>query len=266
MPGIFSGRALRLSLAVAAATMLAVLVPSAPGLAADDPKARLELSRDGIHYAAERLLSVFEAGQGYVPGESRTATIWVRNTSNQARQLSLGVTTTDAASALASHLQLGAAAPGWSGTTAIPSVAGHCTTMMEHQEVAGGQSLPIELNLSFDIKAPNTTRQQVGNFELVFLLQDIAGGHPVSPCAAAKDSRGSGASMGSASVEAGTDPAPVQAPANPAMGQETDAMRPATAMPQSNVVITSHSPWPWLLVLSAGTYAGISLRSRRRTP
>lgn len=275
MTGTIAGHSTRRSLwrglAVAAGSAAVVVLLSTPAHAADDSDTLLELGRDGVHYASEPLLTVFESGRGYVPGESRSGIVWVRNASSQSAQLSLGVANAGSGpeSAMAGYLQLGAASPQWSTTAGIPSGAGHCTTMIEERNLAAGESLRIELDLAFDIKAPNSTRQQESHVDVVFLLQDYDGGRPVSPCASVTDARSAGASMGRAifNSRTGTNSDVDTAAGDPGPQDDMNpgAMRAEARWPQSNVEAISRSPWPWLLILSAGTYVGISLRRQRRT-
>lgn len=259
-----SHRTLRLAAAVAAATTLAFLLTSGPAQAVNDSTPILELSPDGIHYGPDQLANIFAPGPGLVPGESRSATVWVRNSSKQARRLSLAMTATGRDSTLAGHLRLTAAASGWDTASAIPPAAGQCATLMEGWEVAGGGSLPITFSLGLDIGAPNSVRRQEGDFEMIFLLQDIDAARPLAPCATADGGGTSTAAVGRAAFDGSTGSSAIMPGAG--SGQEPDTMVQRAVVAQSNVVITSHSPWPWLVAMGAGAWARISLRNHRRTP
>lgn len=252
---------------VIASVALALVLLSTPGHARDDSASTLELSGDGVNYAPQQPLEMFGPGREYVPGESRSGVVWVRNAGNQAKRFSLAVATTDVQgkSPLASHLQLAASAPGFNAVTTVPARRGLCTTMLAGWQLAPGQALPIDFSLALDLAAPNSTRHQGMGFDMVFLLQDGGSPLPVSPCATAVEAGNAGASMGRATV--GHDPGATPGPGDdPGAMAGPGAVRPGVDMLQSNVVATSHSPWPWLVILCAGTYAGISLRSRGRKP
>lgn len=261
-------RSLRRSLAVAAGSAMVALLLCTPVHAADDSAPLLELSRDGVHYAPERLVAVFGSTAGYVPGESRSGVVWVRNASSRTSHFSLAVANTGPGSdsAMAGYLQLGAASPQWSATAGIPSRAGACTALVDGWKLAGGDSLRIELDLAFDVTAPNSTRHQESHADVLFLLQDLEGGRSVSPCAI--DTRAGGTSMGAATINSSTEANQSFATAAGQPGPQEEmapgAMRPEAQGPQSNVVAISRSPWPWLMILSSGTYMGISLRRQRR--
>lgn len=253
--------------AVACSAMAVVL--STPAHAANDSVPLLELSSDGVHFEQERPLPVFASTKGYVPGEARSGVVWVRNASSQPSQFSLAVTNTGSGqdSAMANYLQLAAVTPGWNATAGIPVGAGDCTALVEDWKIPAGESLRIDLELGFQLTAPNSTRHQESNAEVLFLLQDHDGGVPVSPCA--PTTAIAAASMGRVTINSSTEQnqalaAIAELPEVQAETQQ-DFLRQQVQGPQSNVVATSRSPWPWLLILSAVAYMGISLRRQKRT-
>lgn len=268
-------RPLWVGTAAAACGAILALILAQPAWATDGSDPQLQLSRDGIHFAPESLSQVLAKGGGLVPGESRSGTVWVLNAGAHASHFSLGVVNIASAPDLADYLQLSAAAPAWNGTARIPPSFGLCTTIVENQTLSAGESVPIKLDLTFSSTAPNSTRNQKSSVKVVFLLQDSDGGAPVSPCAPAQASPSAGASMGSVTVNsdtgagAGTEVAIVAIPDEAEEQLNSAAPWPEGARAQSNVVATVRSPWPWVTLLSAGTYMAISLsrqKSQRRTP
>ncbi len=243
---------------------------TAPAQVANRPEPLLELSGDGIHYRTEKSLTVLEPHRGYVPGESRTGVIWVRNASSQANNFTLALANTGSGedSAIASYLQLEARLPRWISSAAVPARSGGCTTIIEGWKIASGESLRIELSLALNINAPNSTRHQESLLDAIFLLQEPGGGQAVSACATQEEALGAGASIGRVPVSGRPgDSASAAAGTTQLFIQEEADLGPLWELAQwgqSNVVTTSRSPWPWLAILSAGTYVVISLRRQRR--
>lgn len=262
-------RPLRLSAAVIAGAAILTLSLSSPALAADGADPLLELSMDGIHFAPKNLPNVLAMGGGIVPGESRTGRIWVRNSGSQTAQFSLAVRNMTAGSSagLTTHLQLDAGAPPWNVTTNIPPNFGQCSAMVVDRKLSAGEAVPIELDLTFSSAAPNATRKLKSSFDVVFLLQDLDGGVLVSPCALPSVAQSGGALAGRVTV--GSDVwAPSEGTSDSIPSEREEPLMSvapwsADATPQSNVVAISRSPWPWLALVGAGAYVGVSLRRNR---
>ena len=255
---------------VTVGTVALGLLLAAPAIADDDSGNLLELSQDGVHFTSGQI-QLFNHSSGYVPGETRPGTVWIRNASRENTSFSLAVSNTNQgrASELPRYLELSATtATHGSGTTTLPG-PGLCTPVVEGWTLPAGEALQLDLNLTLLRQAPNATRNQQSSFDLLFLLQGIDGGEAVAPCADSGALPATGASMSRAPLTTG--PAAVEAAAGTALAalppqQPLPGIRgPWGTVPQSNVVPIERSPWPWLFVLGAGAYMVTSFRRRRRT-
>ncbi|GAA4656732.1 hypothetical protein [Arthrobacter cryoconiti] len=166
-------------LGVFAATLLAPLCLMAPlslldagsAAAADDA---LELANDGVNYSALAAGQLFDHVDGFVPGESRTGSVWVRNTGQDPAVLSVGVTSANEASMLPAFLEMGVQRSGTASTPVRLAGGGACRSVARGLELAPGQFMKLELTLALVQDAPNGTRQQSNDFGLLFLLQDTS--------------------------------------------------------------------------------------------
>ena len=254
LPSSTGGRA-RLATAVTLASAAAGLLLATPAAGDENKNVFLQLSHDGVHYTTTLASTLFRSSNGYVPGESRRDTIWVRNGGTDTAHLSFGVRNAGPAtgSALSGYMRLQANAPGHEEVLATLPSNGACTPVINGWTLAVGQVIPLTLDLGLTLRAPNSTRNQESTFDLVFVLQEIDGGSPVSPCASAPKVSPEDASIGVRPVTGNTAP------------QGPQDSWPVAELPHSNVVANSRSPWPWLLTLSASAYTLISFRRRRRT-
>lgn len=269
-----------------------------PALAADVPDILLELSHDGVDYSAESGQDIFTNPDGYVPGESRAGSIWVRNASSDAAQFSLGIMNPDAASAsqLPAYLSLQVASSRGSANAPTFPAAGACSSVLEGWTIPEGEALQLNLDMELAVQAPNGTRNQTGNFGLVFVLQGLGGGTPVSPCAGSpltlpgtalptvptdNVAVGTARLSGGTAQAAGTPGQPVTAgnafagadavfvPVEGGLDAAAQSPRPRwsswiwSATEPSNVIANIRSPWPWIVCLSAGVYMAMSFRRRK---
>ncbi|ALE91537.1 hypothetical protein AOC05_02915 [Arthrobacter alpinus] len=284
--GATLSRHARLAVAVAAGTVAMGMILAAPAAADDDSGTLLELSRDGIHFTAGTVPDIFNNTSGYVPGESRVGTVWVRNASRDDGHFSLGVKNTSVvgSSTLPAYLHMQAATLNHRGATGVLPDSGSCKPVVDGWTLTGGETIRLDLGLSLDWEAPNSTRNQVSDFELIFVLQGLDGGRLVTPCSGALEVSPAAVSVGTVAITGGTAggsqftgaQAATAADAGEAdisagrdaeqlpLGQP-DAKLPLDALLQSNVAANVRSAWPWLVLISAGAYMVISLRRRRRT-
>ncbi|MHA7304945.1 hypothetical protein ACX80E_06835 [Arthrobacter sp. TMN-49] len=293
-----AGSARRAVMAIAASVALGTLL-AGPATGAETTNDLLELSGDGVHFAADAPPTMFRSTKGYVPGESRQGLIWVRNASNHSAQLSVGAHNTANAGAafLPGYLRLQTHAPSHSPTAATLPFPGACTPVINGWTLAAGEVLPLTLALGLTLQAPNSTRNQAADFTLMFVLQERGAGELVGPCSGRPDTPpAAGAALtlpvsgGTAgTVEArlnGTVTGRTQAAEGAVNGAETASGAPPVAGPgpaeqqgvlaarepqpllrrlQSNVEATAHNPWPWLALISACVYVFTSVRKRSRT-
>ena len=276
---------------VASGTLVFGVLMASPASADDPDGIFLELSRDGVHYAAGEVRDIFGSTNGYVPGESRPGTIWVRNASNENAHFSVAVANTDRGGepVLPAYLEFSAATATTSSSAITLPSPGHCTPVLDGWALAAGESIRLNLNLNLALDAPNDTRNQASSFDVVFLLQGINAGQLVSPCADESNEPGAAVSLGRAPVtsDTATNPPINRSNISPGLGIvdpstlimdyiATDASSvplppldpnvsgPFNFRPQSNVVAINRTPWPLLTALSAGVYMVISFRRRRR--
>lgn len=289
-----------LTVALTAGTVAMGILLATPAVAADGADILLELSHDGVHYSPGTVQDIFSNTGGYVPGESRPGTVWIRNASPDAAQFSLGIANTDSASGseLPPYLSLQVASGAKKASAMAFPGAGGCDPMIEGWVMSGGESLRLDLDMGLELRAPNATRNQESNFDLRFVLQGIGGGAPVSPCAGrpvplpntalptdsednvsvgtAKISSATAQQTGasaqasrriSAGIRTGAGFAPVTGTgfvAVPEPEQDREPGWPWEATPQSNVVANVRSAWPWIAALSAGAYMVMTFRRRKR--
>ncbi len=290
LPRSTGGRA-RLAMAATVASVATGLLLAVPAAGAENEHGLLQLSHDGVQYKSTLAPTLFRSTNGYVPGESRRDTIWVRNGDTDTAHFSLGVRNTGQATgdALPGYMRLRASAPGHEeALAALPSNRG-CTPVVNGWTLAAGHVLTLTLDLGLTSRAPNSTRNQESTFDLVFVLQGIGGGRPVAPCAAVHMTNPEGTSIGILPATGGTASRGPQAgsesganipsaepgaiiPAVETDGGEVPPLQPnprdgwpVAELARSNVVANSRSPWPWLLTLSASAYMLISFWRRRKT-
>ncbi|WP_104091137.1 hypothetical protein [Arthrobacter sp. GMC3] len=279
------GSLARLAMALTAATAVTAMLLAAPASANEETGTLLELSGDGVHYSTGLVAGILGDTSGFVPGESRHGTIWVRNASGGATVLSVGVGNTDRidSAVLPAYLQLQAHSGHRSTNLGALPGPGACSPFVEDWALAPGETLRLDLGLTLVLQAPNATRNQKSNFDLVFLLQGDDGGQTVNACGAGTGSLPADVSASFAPITGGTAGAP--AVGNVIAGSAGDSVSPddpgnleqgprdqagperewsVAPLLQSNVEANDRSPWPWLLILSAGTYMVISLRRRTR--
>ena len=260
--GFLANRWRLLVAAMACSAGLTVLVAT-PAVAENDHSTLLELSRDGVTYVPSRLHQVFESAPGFVPGESRQGRVWVRNASREDAYLSLAVVNTDSTHSeeLPEHLSLQAATPQRSAIALSLPGSGECSQVIQKWTLKSGEAIPLTLDLSLDVQAPNSSKKQAATFNLMFVLQGIGGGRTASACSAVSTTD---------TVEAVSDrsigvaPLGGAAPLDLQDAQRVDEWSEAELL-HSNVVANSRSPWPWLVTLSGAAYMLISLRRRRKT-
>lgn len=165
-------------LALAAA---GVAVTAAPA-SADDANP-LEYSSDGVSWSTTPLASVFPAGFAFVPGDSLSSTIYLRN--NRAVTSSIVVVISDldvSDTELGQALTLSAtdfASGGWASTP-IADLR-NCTAIMPRRDLAPGEVVSVRIEASLD---PSLTGGQAQSTHARFnVLAGLA--DPSAPAAAA---------------------------------------------------------------------------------
>ncbi|WP_218714012.1 hypothetical protein [Arthrobacter sp. BF1] len=267
------------AMAVVASVAL-VTVIAGPVDAADTKNELLQLSSDGVNFVTNAAPTMFSSTKGYVPGESRRGTVWVRNASKQSAYLSLAVRNAGSATTfvLPGHLRLQAQSPGHGPTAATLPSPGACAPVIEAWTLAAGAVLPLTLDLVMGLDSPNSTRNQALDFTLTVVLQEEGPGQRVDPCAGAPDS--SSAADGVASMNIGGGAAGTATGGSVGAGVSDNAQGSNGAdagndavpevMPlfhklQSNVEATTYDPWTWIVLVSGCLYMFVLSRKRSTT-
>lgn len=249
-----AGAARHRAVLFAGTTFLSLLL-GAPAASAGDPG--LQLSSDGVHYAQHPTREIFSRLTGYVPGDLRPGTIWVRNAGGGDASFSLAVRNGGDAgsSALTGFLSLQAGTAGRNAASGLLPEAGSCREVVQDWKLLPGQALRLDLSLGLNPDAPNATRRASVTFEMVFLLQDRREAQPVAVCAPqvlAHGSSRSGEVATTVVVREGTGATGTRAPQGTFVPVE----------PQSNVEANDRSPWPLILAGAGVFYVLLTLRKR----
>lgn len=283
------------AIAVVASVAL-VTVIAGPVDAADKKHELLQLSSDGVNFVTIAAPTMFSSTEGYVPGESRRGTVWVRNASKHSAYLSLAVRNAGSATTfvLPGHLRLQAQSPGHGPTAATLPSPGVCAPIIEAWTLAAGAVLPLTLDLVMALDSPNSDRNQAVDFTLTVVLQEEGPGQRVNPCAGTPDSSsaadrvasmniGGGASgtatggsvgagvsdnaQGSNGADAGNDDSLAAPGLNlAASGDEAvPEVIPLFHKLQSNVEATTYNPWTWVVLVSGCLYMFVLSRKRSTT-
>lgn len=251
-------------LALAAVTMSLVVLSPAPARAAED---NLLLSIDGRHFADQATGPIFSGLDGYVPGASSTAGIWVRNNSTDAATLSIaavsGLGDADLARNLGLHVQSGSLK---SADMAL-AAAGGCTQIVSGWRLQPGQAIHLEMVLALPLAASNDTRSQKADFDVVFLLQDITpSARALNACAGAGTTvRGLGTAhrAGTGAPAAAAVMNSREGPQEVAPGGEIAGTTFESASAHSNVMVNNPF-WAVFVVLAMPAFYLVSAVRRRR--
>lgn len=135
--------------ALAAATLAAaalVVVAPLPAVAAED---HLQVSADGSVFVDSNTLMVYPQALRFVPGETHTGAVWVRNDGATAGRLQIELITPSATDDdLARHVSLSAAPEGDAAapvTIATGIANGACTVLDADRVLAPGQTVRVEI-------------------------------------------------------------------------------------------------------------------------
>lgn len=265
---------------------------AAPATGAENKDDLLQLSHDGVQFTTTSTPTLFRSSNGYVPGESRQETIWVRNGSPGTAHFSLGVRNSGAntESILPGYLRLQATAQGQRAETVILPSAGGCAAVIHDWSLAAGAVLPLTLDLGLQVEASNQTRNQHAYFDLIFVLQDSGARQMVGPCSGNASRSPVGAAVLAVGIAGGTanavdgrppgtgaaddaemnNEAQFVAGRNPQQSRRHDLQDKPGPLPllhqlQSNVETIIRTPWPWLALVGAGLYAVTLTWRRSRT-
>ncbi|MCQ2001788.1 hypothetical protein [Arthrobacter zhaoxinii] len=143
----------------------------------------LEFSRDGKSYAPAISGPVFSESARYIPGGGQTATVWIRNNSNEPARLSSAVRMVRSDPELNGYLGLAASGTSRPAERVVLGPQGTCRDMPASWDLGSGQDIELTLVADMSVDAPNATQNRDAEFDLVFYLESTeAGLAPRSAC------------------------------------------------------------------------------------
>ena len=124
------------------------------------------VSDDGVRFVADGSLRVFDTSDRIVPGDTRRATLWIRNASADPARAGMRLdtapaSTDDADRAFADAMRLMVA------TASFPP-----GTQWVSEVIPAGGTLRVEIGLRMDAAADNTSREATARVTPVVLLTD----------------------------------------------------------------------------------------------
>lgn len=139
-------------LAVLIAVVIAMFSTAAPAAAAGE----LGISSDGVHFTPTFHGPLFDSATRWVPGDSRTATFYVRNQSPD--QASLAVTILgDHMGELLDSGDITITASGGGGVSS-PVTNGDEQLLLLASGIDGGETVPVNVTVDFNFDSPNATQ------------------------------------------------------------------------------------------------------------
>jgi hypothetical protein len=166
--------------ALAAAALIAV--PALPAVAADE----VSLSSDGVNWGSTLSAPVFGTVATMVPGEIRTATMWVRNSSPlQVRLLLTLESATWTDSDYAAALSAGATAPAAVGSTLNVMSAGACRQLLTGATLDPGESIPVTMTIALGNLDGNVGQNSTVSMGLGVTIIEMVGSVATGECSTA---------------------------------------------------------------------------------
>lgn len=152
-------------------TLILSAASASPALAADE----LGLSLDGVNWSSSISDPLFDPSFRWVPGDSETATFYVRNQGGSAGDLVVDVIGSQAGSLLDSG-GLHITATGGEGDWVTVSESG-THRLLTAPEIADGAVAPIDVKVSFDESSPNQTQLLAAEMTFrITLSESVPGG------------------------------------------------------------------------------------------
>lgn len=146
-----------------------VSLAGAPGaFAAGD---YLEFSLDGETFTSTVAGPVFGESIDYVPGGTSSATLWVRNNSEDSARLSSAALVVRSDPEMNNYLGLRTGKESGLSTRTSLGGSGSCTDLQDAWELKPGEERVMRLVLDLAVDAPNDTMNRSADFDVVFLLE-----------------------------------------------------------------------------------------------
>lgn len=136
----------------------------------------LQFSVDGQAYSSSVRGPIFDQGIRFTPGASTSATVWVRNSSDELASLSSAAVMVQSAPELNPHIGLQAGLyPSLSARSAL-GLQGTCTNTGQTWDLEAGEELELRFVVDLALEAPNQTQNKSADFDLLFLLESKSAG------------------------------------------------------------------------------------------
>lgn len=152
--------------------LTAVLAAAAQPVASADEENEsvVALSPDGLHWSAALEAPLFDSALRWVPGDVRTAQFWVRNNHPDRGRLTVDVERVQRDSLIRTgSLQISARAGGRAWSTVA---AGGLQELLNDDDLASGEPVPIEIRVRMDDDAPNGTMVLSTDLDLSVTVAD----------------------------------------------------------------------------------------------
>ncbi|WBU39140.1 LPXTG cell wall anchor domain-containing protein [Homoserinibacter sp. YIM 151385] len=170
--------ALRLALTALAGVLLAVST-ALPASAADgDEPVELLVSTDGVHFAPESLVPLFEGAEALTPDEVESRSLWVRNPAPVDAHLRVSVGELAASSPeVRSSLELRVldAATGGDSRAWLSELAA-CDVLVGSRPIEAGGTTRVDLEYRLDDVSARTAQAGWARLDLLVAMRDAAGG------------------------------------------------------------------------------------------
>jgi LPXTG-motif cell wall-anchored protein len=151
-------------IAILAAAVIASLTVASPAMADDE----LSVSNDGVTFARDLSAPLFDPAVKWVPGDVRTATVYVRNNDELRGLLDVDLLGNHVGDLLDSG-DIHVTASAGTGTSGVAS-DGSERRILSNAKVDGGDVVPVAVTVSFDFSSPNETQLRSTDIRLRFTL------------------------------------------------------------------------------------------------
>lgn len=148
--------------------LVVLVLTGSPASAADE----IGLSPDGVTFTPELAQPLFDSAIRWVPGDSRSATFFVRNQGGSAARLAvdiLGRVPSD----LLDTGDISITATG-GGTSLTPATDGGTHRLLSRDSLDDGQVVPITITIAFDEDSTNETQLLASTIDFRVTLNGIA--------------------------------------------------------------------------------------------
>lgn len=169
-------RFFRAAATLAAAFAAAVALVAVPDVASADD-GHVALSRDGVSYSTALSTSLFTDFGLIVPGDVRTATLWVKNESSGPALLRIsGLNAVASSSTFANALSVRASDSASTGSTRTLTSIGSCLQLKDDEMLVSGETREITVDVSFADVGERLAATNTASVDIRTSLRDPRGG------------------------------------------------------------------------------------------